>query len=833
MKRLREVDSYENESKIIITGFCSGLYLQECNETKDVLCLIFTIIKNLKSVQKETFSLILDENSILLLSPFLLHTIEIKKAFKSEWKTVGLSNNYYCYKISSIVRGGTVDRLIHENKLLTSKKIRKILYQNYFLYTLNINNGDINSRISDKQQQIIKSIFNNYNTIPLYDYNKSIKILTLITTLMVLTNEKFNDNNTLKRKKLSQDDVDIDEDDKENENKNQLKILPCNKIWEGIFNNENKDSQQFLNEKLFDKIISQKTQLEQLRPKQFKDKNDFIKSLNSWNNNLKHVFYYRYNTFGNERDIRFLFSIKGKDKLLKSNNQNINLSFITDFNIEKLYEIFKLLLNNYYNNLIIQSSIKKEYLEKYYKEEQGKKYIEKIDYCLFFKDKIPFNIVLPSINLLRTLFFKNYNEEEIEELDDSFIINDFIIFLIESIINFSKSKLKTRFMTMVTLNMNDLIYLISKIFPFNIDQFKGLDNNDYLNKINELIIIGEYNSNNNKIKIKKISLRDLIDKLFLKLSFNSNHFRINQKFKDFFNSVDNNNRQHLKYLDLLCFINIDDDNFKYENNNNTILNHSKIFLSSYLFNLLEYEKFTNHNLYNDKTIFNFIIVSRSQISSNNDLLLFQDIIQNNIENFTLIFQTSKFSFNRSNKFIESFKKSIDNSFSISLFNDLELLDLELFNPDDDYNTITTTNENEININSNNTIEELKEIKDLSLIKENRLKNLFIIDCHLMGCKEWYSLFAWIIKNMKKIQNIYFIGCPFLLPPKYLYGQPFIDALFQISEIEARSIIFNKNNINNNFHKKGIQNEDSDELIDQNNLIFKLKNSFTQTMKEFQ
>jgi len=823
MKRLREVDNNENESKLVITGFCSGLYLQEYNGNdgiKDILCLIFTLAIKGKSVQKDTFSLILDENSVLLLSPFLIHTIEIKKVFKSNWKSLDLTNNYYCYKISSIIKGISIDRLNNNNKFLTTKKIEKIIYQNYFLYTLNIVSNNIISRINEKQQQIIKTIFN-HNQIPLIDYQNSDKygrILTVFTTLMELTYEKFDDKSTTKKKKLSQD---VDDDD---DIKNQFKIAPCNELWKKMLLLENIDnSQPFLNEKFYDKKISQKTQIEQLIPKQFKDKNDFIRSLNSWNNNLKIVFYYRYNTFLIEMNIRFLFSIKGKDKLIESNNQSINLSFITDFNLEKLYGIFKLLLNNYYNNLINKSLIKKEYLNKYYKGKEEELEGKRIDNCLFFKDKIPFNIVLPSINLLRSLFFKNYDDDETKELNDSFIIDDFIVYLIDSIIIFSKSKLKTRFMTMVTLTIQDLIYLISKIFQFNIDQFKLIDNNnDYLNKINELIIIDEYHSN--KLKIKKIYLRDLIDKLFLKLSFNSDYFRINPKFKDFFN-LEDFKQQHIKYIDLLCFINIDDDHFKYENNNNTLLNHSKIFLSSYIFNLLEYEKFNNHNLYHNKTIFNFIIASRSQISTNNDLTCFQDIIQNNFNSFTLIYQTSNFSFNRSKKFIETFKKSIDNSFSLSLFNDLELLDLELFNPDDDYN------DNEIIIiNSNDKLDYFKEIKDLSTIKDNQLKNLFIIDCHLIGCKEWYNLFAWIIFNMKKIENIYFIGCPFLLAPKHIYGQPFIDALFQISEPLSRSIIFNRKNIENNFKNK--INDESDDL-DQNNSIFKLKNSFTQTLKEFQ
>lgn len=801
MKRTREsVDSTDDETTTyekvdIITGTCTGLYVHEY-ETNDVICLIFSIMKK-EIIQKDIYSIILDENSVLLLSPFFIHTIQIKPYFKT---------SFNCYKIVSIDKGLTIDRLQKEERLITTKKIKKIMIQTFILSTINENSINLLTyKLSDIQKQLLKYVFNNENSVPIIDTN-FINHFTIITTLFEITNQKHEKGNK-KNKKRKLNEGETTTEDVLNENIIAIKKEKCNDIFKKLLTTS-PGAIDFL--KIYEQtILTKKLEHEKIQLKSFQNKGDFLRSIYYWNNNLKYMFSYRTNqSFEHEMNLRCLISpLKCKDKLLKFNDQNISLTFFTDYSIEKMNDIYKLILKNYSKNLLDKKRFTKDYLKKcgYNENEKTIDYIESIQ---FKKNEKSFNIVNLTISLLRNLFFHNNKEE----FNDSFIIDDFIDCLIDSIITNLKNKLTIRFMSVVTLNIQDLLYLIGRIFLFNFNEFKQLDNNnDYINKIKTTVIINEYNS------CKQIFLIDVISKLFLKLTNFPNNFKINKSFNQIF-ELNELPVKNIRYIDLLCYFNKDHPSFKYENCNYKILKHDKIANSSYFFNLIENKSYIDNNLYSGKTIFNYIIVSRDNISLNQDLNSFKNLFNSN---FTLIHQSSQFSYNRSTKFIESFIKSKDESFSKSIISDLDLLDLEIFNPDDN----EPINQDENNMMIIEELPHLKEFKKLKEIDKNHIKNLFFIDCHLIGCKEWYQLFDWIINNLKNIENIYFIGCPFLMPPKFIYGQAFIDALFQNFEIQIKSIVFNKeyrqNNLNQGiFEEKEINNTQ------------RLKNSIVQTFIEY-
>jgi hypothetical protein len=805
MKRTRESASTDDEtiSNDIITGTCTGLYVQEY-ESNDVICLIFSIMKN-EVIQKDLYSIILDENSVLLLSPFLIHTIQIKPYFTSSL----LNYSFNCYKIISFNKSSVIDRLQKEDRVITTKKIKKIIIQTFFLTSTITENNLLTFKISDIQKQLLKYVFNNENSLPIIEIKDKIFVnhANIITTLCEITNQKKNKKN--KKRKLNEGIT----EDINTQNIEKMKSLSLHDIFKNLLIASPEAIDFF---KIYEQtIFTKKHEHEKIQLKAFQNKGEFLRSIYYWKNNLKYVFSYRTNqSFEHEMNLRYLISpFKYQDSLLKFNDQNITLAFFTDYSIEKFNDIYKLILKNYYKNLIDKKIKTKDYLKKCgYNENE--KTIESIESIQFKKNEKSFNIVNLTISLLRNLFL-NHPKEEI--INDDFIIDDFIDFLIDSIITNLKNKLTTRYMSVVTLNIQDLLYLISKIFLFNINEFKQIDNNDdYINKIKTTVIINEMNS------CRQIFLIDIISKLFSKLTNFPNNFKINKSFKQIFELYELPLQlKNIRFIDLLCYINKEHPSFKYENYNYKILKHDKIVNSSHFFNLFEKESYIDNNLYSNKTIFNYITVSRDNIAKNQDLNSFKNLLNSKFNNFTLIHQSSRYSYNRSTKFIESFIKSKDEAFSKSLLSELDFLDQEIFNLDDDEPMKQNDDENNMIVE----LPHLKEFKKIKEIDQNHIKNLFFIDSHLIGCKEWYHLFDWIISNLKNIENIYFIGCPFLLPPKCIYGQPFIDALFQNFELQIKSILFNKESIQNNvnqgiFEEKEINNTQ------------RLKNSIVQTFIEY-
>ena len=803
MKRTRESASTDDETTSyekadMITGTCTGLYVQE-HESNDVICLIFSKMKN-ELIQKDLYTIVLDENSVLLLSPFFIHTIQIEPCFKSSI----LNSSFNCYKIVSINRSSIIDRLQKEERVIITKKIKKIIIQTFILSTINVitENNVLTFKISDIQKQLLKNVFNNENSLPIIDRHntKFVNHANIITTLCEITNQKHEKKNKKnKKRKLNEGET----EDIMTQNIAGIKGITINDIFKNLLI-ASPDAIDFF--KIYEHTtVTKKNEIEKIQLKLFQNKGEFLRSIYYWKNNLKYMFSYRTNqSFEYEMNLRCLISpLKYKDKLLEFNDQNITLSYFSDYHIEKLNEIYKLLIKNYAKNLLNKKILTKDQLYKIYKYNENEKTIDSIE-SVQFKS---FNIVNMVIGLLRFKFFIG----NIRSINDSFIIDDFIDLLIDSIITNLKNKLTTRFMSVVTLNIQDLLYLISRIFLFDINEFKQLDNNDYINKIKTTIIVNEI------LFIQPIFLIDVISKLFSKLTSFPNNFKINKSFKQIF-ELDELPIKNIRFIDLLCYINKDHPSFKYENYNYKILKHDKIVNSSHFFNLIEKKSYIVNNLYSNKTIFNYITVSRENISLNQDLNAFKDLFKSN---FTLIHQSSRFSSNRSTKFIESFIKSKDESFSNSLLSDLDLLDQDIFDPDDN-EPIKQDNDDD------NVIVELPHLKEFKKIKEidqNNIKNLFFIDSHLIGCKEWYQLFEWIINNLKKIENIYFIGCPFLFTPKYIYGQAFIDALFQNFELQIKSILFNKESRQNNMNQGTFEEKEI-------NNTQRLKNSIVQTFIEY-
>src|SRR6185436_7337296 len=121
MKRLNEsIENGEEEDKeITIYSTTIGIYLQpqKIFEKKCLCLLVNSINPSTNKLSKDLYSILFNEHSSILLSPFIINKIKIKPLFNPDWNRDDLTNNYKCYEVVQIFNE-TNFRFENESKLI-------------------------------------------------------------------------------------------------------------------------------------------------------------------------------------------------------------------------------------------------------------------------------------------------------------------------------------------------------------------------------------------------------------------------------------------------------------------------------------------------------------------------------------------------------------------------------------------------------------------------------------------------------------------------------------------------------------------------------------------
>jgi len=272
-----------------------------------------------------------------------------------------------------------------------------------------------------------------------------------------------------------------------------------------------------------------------------------------------------------------------------------------------------------------------------------------------------------------------------------------------------------------------------------------------------------------------------------------NYYYLNFKINNNYKEILTLDYDKLKYKELICFYDKSNENYLIEEKIYKISNHATINRYSYI--IKDLDKFSKKDIELDHIQLFYICVNINDIKNNKDLKCF-DIDENST---TIIYPNSLNSYKRCNSFEKSLNKKNENKFTDMINEDLafiEQFDEEIFDPDQDYKEninlfIPSKNENNL----------IKNLNEISTQPNQKLKNLIIVDCHLIDSREWWNFHSRLFLNFKYIKNIYYIGCPFRNPPNK-FGQPFIDNLMLISSKEIKSILFNKKNMEENKDENG-------------------------------
>lgn len=485
--------------------------------------------------------------------------------------------------------------------------------------------------------------------------------------------------------------------------------------------------------------------------KQYENEELLIKELRKWDGYS--IFYYRLDSY------KYIVNII--DLVGSYFNNYGGLSY---FNDKQIIKIHNLLLSSirYYNdnNPTIRLNELTPIIQRFNIT------IEKY----FIVKKV--NILEIIINIITTIY---------GQVNKDCIIGIFLDYFIDYLISWCKTEILSKCMTLYIVKYNTILYLLNKFFSksFNI-------NTDVLEAH----------------LISNISIYKFICILFSKLP---PLFKVNNEYNLLFTES-----KITPYTELLCYYNVDDQNFKVEEINFNINKHKNIFHKSYVTTCLD--KFSPLILNGGKTyLIDYLCIKKQEIASNNDLKSLEPIINSNFNNFTIIHQNINYSKKRTTNFINNLIKMKGAKLEEKIENEKEFLlqefGEEIFDPDEEepINTTTTTTNHQ----------EIQSIKDITLINKDRMKLLIVLDCHVLDINEWYDLMNWIISNLKNsIKNVIFIGCPFITRTKSI-GQPFIDSLFQINEKAIKSLLYNKVNINSN-----------KELLPEGDQVFFKKDSFT-------
>jgi hypothetical protein len=720
-------------------------------------------------VTKNYYSLILNTNSTTLLSPLKSYDISIKKKFTSDQDG---NAHYSCYKLLSIEGVDSVSLLNEDedNNILITSNMKNIMKNTIYLLSLLYNIQDSEEKyknIDKKQLDILQQVFNvkSYDQLPILLNDGKHK--PIFKKMTILFSASYDKSRQKRFKDYDNDTINIFE----SYNKKDKMQKFMNIFKESNHDDDDADSKFITLEKLKNRVIGFKYSL--------------------------HIYFYRFDMV--ELHIRKRLSDQRKDVISEVNNK-IGLYIFNNDQLRTIYFLIYSLIRQYKNklNIIENDDVPEESL------------IEKPEKILltYYHNKESIKLIPLIIKTIRYQFFYKPNGDENNELmintkhNDNFIINELVPFIKDELINYVNRRMDKIFMSSYIINISELMYFLSTIFDFNKEEFE--DNIYSIDKLKNLTII------NNDNRFKNVNAYDLIENLLS--CFIKSDFKVNDQY------LKENTESNIKYKPLIGFIHSFKEYYNIEKKLFGLYSHTNFYINNFVY---YNKKVPSTLLLTEKTLkYYYYPVKKQDILSNNDLLMLNDLIDNHFNQFTIIYQKSRFSFKRLEHYISTLILNKNKKSITSIDQDMkylkEVFDEELFDPNNDYI------KNEKNITNNEYDNYIKMIDNLKHIKDDRLQILIIIDCHLLSIHEWHNLLYWILTKKDKIKYVYFIGCPFLIPFDHKYGQPYLDALLTLSESETLNFLWDKENRQQN--NKTIEKDDIS-FTDDDNLYLELDTKF--------
>lgn len=706
-------------------------------------------VMNGRKLTNYLYCLLLDEYSSVLLSPLIIHNIIIEPLTIN---THVKPLNYFIYKLKSILpyESNNHNRLCNKNnKLLKNSDIKLIIQNTFYLYSI-VFKSPLESNISEFQRKILNNIFlKSQPPIIDYKYEGNAFLIKLITTLFHITQ-----NQEPQSKKQKTEESGSNEESKDEDDITVISKTSPGDLWITL-HLRNSIIGQFFDGKFYDyEKKKQKVIYEQ--------EEEVLTEFKKWRESGINVVYYRFNNYKYESTINSLIG----NKL----NEFGGLSYFNDNQLTKIYRILQRSIKYYHDNSNFKLTDTSILIDNQDIKELNHYVIKKI------------NILHIVIDIIRELFYQDKKDEK--EEDSNIIINLFLDNFIYNLTKHCNTDILKNGKTISIVKYNTLLYIVDQFF------FKKFDDD------NKILING----------YKPIYLNQFLLLVFKKLPTT---FKVNKEYETLF-SPDN---IPTPYTEVLCYYDINDNNYKLEELNFTINKHNNIFHSSFVSTSIE--KFAPLILENTHKRFSidYLCTTKQELVINKDLKSIESIINDNYNNFTIICQNINYSMKRSSKFIDELIKLKESKLNQQINKDKQFImsefDEEIFDPDDE-------DDDKIDVSLPESTM-IQNVKNINSINKDRMKLLIIIDCHQLDIIEWHKLYAWIIKYLKSsIRNVIFIGCPFMGNNKSI-GQPFIDSLFQINELATKSLLYNKMNI--------ISNKQVQEDTDVNKQWFK-KDSFT-------
>jgi hypothetical protein len=715
-------------------------------------------------------------------------------------------DEFPCYKLHSIQKINYERSRLKENQddeLVLNTRLKNVLKTTVYLYSYtkeheSIAPEEIHELLNQSQSNIIRGIFNKSKIPIIYCYDRNsrdYKIIIILSKLFALAPNKNNKNKKLK----------IDDDSsitlrtlfnkletKSKNLSNTIKIMfkeekssPSNSYTIVFNDEEDEDTEQSGPIKTIDEIKE---------------------IVQNYSNSLYNLYFYRFEH--TEFSTRLRLSVTGLD-IINKHNYSIGLYIFSDIQLELVYYIICTLFSEYKDNLTYKDDSNSIYEN--FKLDKRTGFID----IVVYQNNKNYKILPILISTVRSILIESNPDlsksVSQKNIDDDFILDVIVPSIADNLIKWANICTNKVSMSCYIIKAYDLISLLTKYFNINKDDLKEGINIDVINKTTIIESDGEV--------FKDIKIVNIIPKLLL--HFKKNNYRIREEWLNPDSTIDT------KKEPLILIKHLNNEYYKKEQIIHKFLTHDTLKFNSYVL----FNKVLPVIVIEDKRKrYYYVPFTKHEIMRNNDLSLFNSIIEANYNKFTIIYQKSDFSKRRVENFITKYvakkEKDVTQTNKQHLSSIISIIGEEIFDPDNDYNT-----------NSDNTIVVqntkiccdpfIKRIDSLNKINTKKL--LIVIDSHLMSIDEFNCLLQWIIMKKDEIKNVFFIGCPFMNTPPHKYGQPFVDALFAISPIESTKYIYNSSNIseNNQPVKKNSEGDD-DIIIDKDSYFdekFKMKSSF--------
>src|ERR1041385_6562693 len=204
MKRKHRDSKPEEPLTISIRCTCIGLYLLKHGNANNIYLIL---IMDKSPPRRHFYSLLLDENSSILISPLRLYEITMVYDFETNGE-FGI-DEFPCYKLHSIQKINYERSRLKENQddeLVLNTRLKNVLKTTVYLYSYtkeheSIAPEEIHELLNQSQSNIIRGIFNKSKIPIIYCYDRNsrdYKIIIILSKLFALAPNKNNKNKKLK-----------------------------------------------------------------------------------------------------------------------------------------------------------------------------------------------------------------------------------------------------------------------------------------------------------------------------------------------------------------------------------------------------------------------------------------------------------------------------------------------------------------------------------------------------------------------------------------------------------------------------------------------------------